>query len=738
MVAYVFPGQGSQFKGMGEELFDEFKEITEIADKILGYSIKKLCLENPNGLLNNTKYTQPALYVVNAMSYLKKVRESNIRPDYVAGHSLGEYNALFAAGVFDFETGLKLVKKRGELMSEVTGGSMAAVIGMTFQEIREVIRNKNLTTLDIANHNSNAQIVIAGPEEDISNAQVYFEEAGALKYIKLNVSGAFHSHYMKEKAEEFASYLAKFKLNKFSIKVVSNVTGELYKEDEVYKSIQSQIYSYVKWNDTIKYLLKMNITEIIQVGPGKVLTSLINKIKDEFYCALEENNIGKFIDKTLTYNNFTGEYKVKYPYVIGGIERGISSKEMIVKSGTEKILSFLGTKKMDLDEIEESIIYIKDRLTEGEPFGINITYDYFNSEISEKIINLCLKYNVKNIEVSGYTNIPNCVIRYKLEGIKRKNGSLVCENRVFYNTARLNIEELLKPISESTVKNLSRERINYEDVSIFRNISIIDGLTIKCDGNSNNNGFNILNILPVAVRVKNKVLEKFKYMNKIYIGVGGGIGNPEALAVSFMLGADYVVTDSINQCSIEANCSELVKDLLEQVGFEDTIYVPDAERFEIGGKVQVLKKGVMFPSRANKLYELYRQYDSYYEIDEKLRSQVEKKFFMKSFEEYYDECKKGLSAEEINIIEKDEKKKMAVVFKRYLTESSLLAQKGVDEQRMNFQIYCSPAIGVFNNYVKDSELKDWRKRSVTKIAEVLMNDAKKIIESKITNGIVNL
>src|SRR6516162_2607290 len=135
MTAFLFPGQGSQRKGMGSTLFEEFQEVTARADEILGYSIKELCLHDPHQQLGQTQFTQPALYVVNALSYLKKMKDGSKVPTYLAGHSLGEYNALFAAGVFDFETGLRLVKKRGELMSQATGGGMAAVIGFTMAQV---------------------------------------------------------------------------------------------------------------------------------------------------------------------------------------------------------------------------------------------------------------------------------------------------------------------------------------------------------------------------------------------------------------------------------------------------------------------------------------------------------------------------------------------------------------------------------------------------------------------------
>ncbi len=175
MATFIFPGQGSQVKGMGGNLFNEFRELTAQADDILGYSIKELCMEDPNSTLGQTQYTQPALFVVSALSYLKRIKETGRKPDFVAGHSLGEYNALFAAGAFDFETGLKLVKKRGELMSLATGGSMAVVLGITEENIVEVLEQNGLYSIDIANVNSPYQVAISGLKEDIDKARLNFQ-----------------------------------------------------------------------------------------------------------------------------------------------------------------------------------------------------------------------------------------------------------------------------------------------------------------------------------------------------------------------------------------------------------------------------------------------------------------------------------------------------------------------------------------------------------------------------------
>src|SRR5699024_761422 len=171
MVVYLFPGQGAQARGMGADLFDEFVELTRTADAILGYSVRDLCVRDPDGRLNQTRYTQPAIYVANALSYYRLLREGDGPPRAVSGHSLGEYNALLAAEVFDFADGLRLVKKRGELMAEAENGGMAAVLGKTEKEVRDLVREERIDALDVANLNAPKQIVLSGPRGEIEAAK---------------------------------------------------------------------------------------------------------------------------------------------------------------------------------------------------------------------------------------------------------------------------------------------------------------------------------------------------------------------------------------------------------------------------------------------------------------------------------------------------------------------------------------------------------------------------------------
>ncbi|MBI2786412.1 MAG: acyltransferase domain-containing protein, partial [Legionella longbeachae] len=205
MTIYMFPGQGSQMKGMGIELFSHFPDKIKQADDILGYSIKELCLDDPKQQLSHTEYTQPALYVIEALSYLARVEEE-ARPKYLIGHSLGEYAALFAAGVFDFVTGLKLVQKRGELMAKTNGGGMLAVINLSEERIKFLLQANGLDTIDFANFNSPKQIVLSGPAADITKTHELLATE-ALMCVPLKVSGAFHSRYMQSAANEFKEFI---------------------------------------------------------------------------------------------------------------------------------------------------------------------------------------------------------------------------------------------------------------------------------------------------------------------------------------------------------------------------------------------------------------------------------------------------------------------------------------------------------------------------------------------------
>lgn len=272
----LFPGQGSQTKGMGGDLFDRYADWTAEADAILGYSIRELCLDDPRDELVLTNFTQPALYVVNALMYRARQDAGGAPPAFLAGHSLGEYDALLAAGVIDFATGLRLVQRRGQLMARVGGGAMAAVIGLEPGRIQNLLQESDAgRRIDVANFNSYDQTVLAGPKDDLAAVRQTFEGAGARAFIPLNVSAPFHSRYMREAQSEFAAFLRDVTFHPPAVPVISNVSAKPCEPDMVRQTLSEQIGNSVRWLESMLYLLERPDPQFEEVGPGTVLTKLL-------------------------------------------------------------------------------------------------------------------------------------------------------------------------------------------------------------------------------------------------------------------------------------------------------------------------------------------------------------------------------------------------------------------------------------------------------------------------------
>jgi malonyl CoA-acyl carrier protein transacylase len=276
---FVFPGQGSQAIGMGASLWDRFPREVEQADDILGYSIRRLCMEDPEAVLGRTDFTQPALYVVCALTFMERIEKGEALPDASAGHSLGEYAALFAAGVFDFATGLRLVRKRGALMAEARGGCMAAAIGLDARRVGDVLAAPNFNEVEIANDNSPKQLVISGPKPAVQAACQALLAAGALDCIELKVSAAFHSRAMRPAAESFRRFIDPVEFQPMRFPVIANTTALPYELAEIHDLLARQINSPVRWRESVRYMIEQGATEFIETGPGAVLSGLIRQTR---------------------------------------------------------------------------------------------------------------------------------------------------------------------------------------------------------------------------------------------------------------------------------------------------------------------------------------------------------------------------------------------------------------------------------------------------------------------------
>ncbi|MCP4711340.1 MAG: PfaD family polyunsaturated fatty acid/polyketide biosynthesis protein, partial [Planctomycetes bacterium] len=560
------------------------------------------------------------------------------------------------AGAFDFDTGLKLVQKRGELMGQTSGGGMAAVLSLSVEFIQDLLNKNKLTNIDLANFNTPTQIVISGLKEDIQLAVALLEETDG-RVIPLNVSAPFHSRYMDSASKAFAEFTKNFTFSAPDFPVIANATARPYEPEKVSELLASQIVSSVLWTDSIRYL--MGLEEYLQFTESntQILTGMVNDIQKNCtplnVAELQEPN-GETVavltetdteepDRSeplkdvhsnspiqLGNKQFCDKYGLKYPYIAGGMYRGIGSKEIVVTMSKAGMIGYLGTGGMKLGQIEEDIRWIQEQLTDNQSYGMNLLYNIAKPQMEEDTVDLYLKYGIRFVEAAAYLQISPPLVKYRLAGLKRVgNGRVICEHHILAKCSRPEIaEQFLSPAPERVVKQLlEKGAITSEQAEMAKAVPMAHDICVEADSGGHTDMGIPTVLLPAMMSLRKQMVDRHAYHEPIFMGLAGGIGAPQSALAAFIMGADFILTGSINQCTVEAGTSDVVKDMLQDINIQDTDYAPAGDMFEMGAKVQVLRRSVFFPARANKLFQIYNHFNNLDQIPEKIRLQIQDRYF---------------------------------------------------------------------------------------------------------------
>lgn len=420
---------------------------------------------------------------------------------------------------------------------------------------------------------------------------------------------------------------------------------------------------------------------------------------------------------------FKKRHHLKYPYIAGAMANGISSVKMVKSMADNGMMGFFGSGGLSINEVESAAVRLKAELS-TLPFGFNLIHSPNNPDLEMAVVRLYLKHGIKLVSAAAFMGMTLPLVYYRLKGLHMDSqGNIKAPNEIIAKVSRIEVaSKFFSPAPAKIVSALVEKKlISRQEAELSQYIPMAQDLTAEADSGGHTDNRPALALLPTMISLKDQFNEKYNYRFPLCAGLAGGIATPESAAAGFNMGAAYIVTGSINQSCIESGTSTHVRKLLAQAEQADVAMAPAADMFEIGAKVQVLKRGTLFPLRAEKLYGIYRSVNSFEEIEEKTKKEIEEKFLQSGFEEKWQEIKEFFKEKDIREIqkaEKDPKHKMALVFRSYLGLSSKWPIFDKTDRRMDFQIWCGPSMGAFNQWVKGSFLEKAENR---KVAEIGLN-----------------
>lgn len=432
--------------------------------------------------------------------------------------------------------------------------------------------------------------------------------------------------------------------------------------------------------------------------------------------------------------SFLRVHRVRFPYISGEMANGIATADMVLAMARHGMLGFFGSAGLPLNRLEQGLEKIQTQLgLEGASWGSNLIHSPNEPEMEEAVVNLYLRRKVRRVSASAFMNLTPAVVRYACAGLHEdQTGSIQRKNHVFAKISRTEVaRHFMSPAPPEILRSLvSSGQLTTEEARLAARVPVAEDFTVEADSGGHTDNQALTALFPTILALKHEMMAHQSYRRPIRVGAAGGLGTPSALAASFSLGAAYVLTGSINQSAVESGLSDAGKALLAQASTSDVTMAPSADMFELGVRVQVLRRGTMYGARAQRLYDLYIAYPSLEAIPAETTARLEKEVFRAPLAEVWAETRsyfKQRNSREIEVAERDPKYRMALVFRWYLGQSSRWAIAGDESRRLDFQMWCGPAMGAFNNWVAGSFLSDLANRTVTQIALNLLEGAAVIL-----------
>jgi len=426
--------------------------------------------------------------------------------------------------------------------------------------------------------------------------------------------------------------------------------------------------------------------------------------------------------------SFRRDHRLRYAYVAGAMANGIASTRLVAEMARAGMLSFFGAAGLGVERIESAIDELA-RAVPGAPYGFNLIHSPNEPDLEAQVVDLYLRREIRLLEASAYLRLTLPVVRYRVSGIRRDaDGRVVTPNRIIAKVSRVEVAtQFFSPPPQEFLDELVRQgEITPEQSLLAALVPMAQDLTAEADSGGHTDNRPLVTLLPTLLALRDRLQEQFGYEQRLRVGAAGGLSTPAGLAAAFAMGAAYVLTGSVNQACIESGSSDAVRRMLAQAEQADIAMAPAADMFEMGVRVQVLKRGTMFPMRAARLYDLYRANTGLEALPEADKAFIEKQLLRATVDESWRGTREYFLARDpgqVERAERDPKHRMALVFRSYLGLSSRWANAGEPSRMMDYQVWCGPAMGAFNEWTRGTILEKPENRRVVVVAETLIHGA---------------